>query len=300
MVGVSSGLTRTRALFIRSAVRADANTREIAVTVAFYGFQAVPDVRVVNTEQGWNGWYEERAEPLIEAGFRDQHLHNPFGLHDVPGRNRAMHIDQFELSFCRNGLADREQFAVQFAESSSGAARCRRTSARRWSSGAALGWNIYRDALLARTGVDSPSCAWAHRRATSCWPADVCVGAASSGFTSARCSRLGSTPSVSTTRPTSARDCMDRSSGRSSPSASMIIEPWPKKDREYAASAGWCGSCATKIRLGVVSGSADVESVQARSIGSFLQTRRLCAELDDINTLKVRNGKHRLRHSKRS
>ena len=45
-----------------------------------------------------------------------------------------------------------------------------------------------------------------------------------------------------------------------------------------------------QIRLGVVSGSADVESVQARSIGSFLQTRRLCAELDDINTLKVRNG----------
>jgi len=54
------------------------------VTVAFYGFQAVPDVRVVSNERGWSGWYEERAEPLIEAGFRDQHLHNPFGLHDVP------------------------------------------------------------------------------------------------------------------------------------------------------------------------------------------------------------------------
>ena len=71
----------------------------------------------------------------------------------------------------------------------------------------------------------------------------------------------------------------------------VIIEPWPKKDREYARVSWMVRELRYhQIRLGVVSGSADVESVQARSIGSFLQTRRLGAELDDINTLKVRNG----------
>jgi hypothetical protein len=83
------------------------------VTVAFYGFQLVPDVRVVTSDTGWSGWFDEWAGPLIDAGFREHHLHNPFGLHDMPGRDRVMHIDQFELSYCRRlaWLANRAAFA---------------------------------------------------------------------------------------------------------------------------------------------------------------------------------------------
>jgi hypothetical protein len=82
------------------------------VTVAFYGFQHVPGVRVVTRDKGWGGWYDEWAGPLIESGFLEHHLHNPFGLHTVPGRDRVMHIDQFELSYCRRleWLANRGTF----------------------------------------------------------------------------------------------------------------------------------------------------------------------------------------------
>jgi hypothetical protein len=83
------------------------------MTVALYGFQLVPDVRVVTRERGWKGWLEDRALPLIERGYPDQHLHNPFGLHQVAGRDRVMHIDQFELSYCQglDWLADRASLA---------------------------------------------------------------------------------------------------------------------------------------------------------------------------------------------
>jgi hypothetical protein len=72
------------------------------MVVAFYGFQRVPDVRIVTPAGRWQGWFDERAAPLIEAGISDHHLHNPFGLHKIDGRGeRVMHIDQFELSFCQ-------------------------------------------------------------------------------------------------------------------------------------------------------------------------------------------------------
>jgi hypothetical protein len=82
------------------------------MTVAFYGFQHVPDVRVVTSEKGWGGWFDEYAGPLNDAGVLDHHLHNPFGLHTVPGRDRVMHIDQFELSYCQRleWLANRSAF----------------------------------------------------------------------------------------------------------------------------------------------------------------------------------------------
>lgn len=85
----------------------------MTVPVALYGFQLVPDVRIVTPDRGWQGWFEDMARPLIDQGVRDQHLHNPFGLHQVAGRDRVMHIDQFELSYCQRlfWLADRTAFA---------------------------------------------------------------------------------------------------------------------------------------------------------------------------------------------
>lgn len=81
--------------------------------VALYGFQLVPNVRVVTPDRGWPGWFEDKASPLIDRGITDHHLHNPFGLHEVPNRDRAMHIDQFELSYCKEllWLANRGAFA---------------------------------------------------------------------------------------------------------------------------------------------------------------------------------------------
>lgn len=69
------------------------------MTIAFYGFQLAPNVRFVTPETGWLGWFENHARPLIERGYPDQHLHNPFGLYDI--RDRMMHIDQFELAYCQ-------------------------------------------------------------------------------------------------------------------------------------------------------------------------------------------------------
>lgn len=81
------------------------------MTVAFYGFQLAPDVRVVTPDTGWLGWFEDQASPLIERGFPDQHLHNPFGLYER--RDRLMQPDQFELAYCQGltWLANRETFA---------------------------------------------------------------------------------------------------------------------------------------------------------------------------------------------
>jgi hypothetical protein len=68
----------------------------------------------VTPEGGWHGWLTDSARPLIEQGIREHHLHNPFGLHEVAGRDdRVMQIDQFELSFCKHlpWLANRDAFA---------------------------------------------------------------------------------------------------------------------------------------------------------------------------------------------
>jgi hypothetical protein len=74
------------------------------MTIAFYGFQRVPDVRHVTPERRWRGWFEDDAVPMIRHGIKDLHLHNPFGLHEVAGRGRLMHIDQFQLSYCQKEL----------------------------------------------------------------------------------------------------------------------------------------------------------------------------------------------------
>lgn len=81
------------------------------MSIAFYGFQFAPDVRVVTPDSGWLGWVENHAYPIIQRGHPHHHLHNPFGLYDL--RDRNMHIDQFELASCRglSWLANREAFA---------------------------------------------------------------------------------------------------------------------------------------------------------------------------------------------
>jgi hypothetical protein len=85
----------------------------LTVPVALYPFQRAPDVRVISPDRGWTGWLDG-VVPLIEQGIREHHLHNPFGLHQVAGRDdRVMHIDQFELSYCKRflWLANRHEFA---------------------------------------------------------------------------------------------------------------------------------------------------------------------------------------------
>jgi hypothetical protein len=57
----------------------------LTVAVAFYGFQRARDVGVVTQSRGWQGWFEDTAGPLIDQGVHVQHLHNPFGLHEVAG-----------------------------------------------------------------------------------------------------------------------------------------------------------------------------------------------------------------------
>ena len=267
------------------------------MTVAFYGFQAVPDVRVVNRERGWNGWYEERAEPLIEAGFRDQHVHNPFGLHDVPGRNRAMHIDQFELSFCRGltWLADREQFAVAV----------RRVQQRGGTVQAYVGSPLV---VGRRPQVEYlPGCSpGAHELSTRlrtlgrigacnkrlaggclCW--GRLIGFHISPLLEAGVDAIGFDDSADF-RP---GDCMDRLvRSLIAKRIEVIIEPWPKKDREYPRVSWMVRELRYhQIRLGVVSGSADVESVRGKVYRIVPADTPLGhAELDDINTLKIRNG----------
>jgi hypothetical protein len=40
----------------------------LTTPVALYGFQLVPDVRVVTSETGWQGWFEDKARPLLDRG----------------------------------------------------------------------------------------------------------------------------------------------------------------------------------------------------------------------------------------
>ena len=158
---------------------------------------------------------------MIEAGFEISTC-NPFGLHDVPGRNRAMHIDQFELSFCRGltWLADREQFAVAVRRVQQRGGTVQAYVGSPLVVGAALGWNIYRDALLARTIVDrlprlgASACNKLLAGGCLCW--GRLIGFHISPLLEAGVDAIGFDDSADF-RPD---DCMDRSSGRSSPSAS--------------------------------------------------------------------------------
>jgi hypothetical protein len=83
---------------------ADQANRKRPTVIAFYGFQAAPNVNIISSPDGWDGWTIEWAEPLrLMRSVRDHHLHNPFGLHHLADRpDRVMHVDQFELS-CRRG-----------------------------------------------------------------------------------------------------------------------------------------------------------------------------------------------------
>lgn len=81
------------------------------MAIAFYGGQLAPEVRTVRPETGWSGWFEDKALPLIRLGHLDHHLHNPFGLYNIDGRNS--HVNQFELA-CDAGLgwlANQKAFA---------------------------------------------------------------------------------------------------------------------------------------------------------------------------------------------
>ena len=179
------------------------------MVIAFYGFQQVPDVRVVTRDRGWHGWVDEWAAPLIEAGVTDHHLHNPFGLHKVDGRDdRVMHIDQFELSYCQNlrWLADREGFVEAVA-----AVHRRGGTAQAYVGSPLVVRQRPQDTFLPGCSPKAKALARELRCFALSVPAgylygvDACAGPASSAFTSGRCSTLKSTRSASTTLRTSTR-----------------------------------------------------------------------------------------------
>ncbi len=85
----------------------------------FYGFQKAPEVQVVDQTSGWQGWFSHRVQPLLMRGYKSFHLHNPFGLYIIESRIKPntktikMHLDQFELARCArySWLANATEFA---------------------------------------------------------------------------------------------------------------------------------------------------------------------------------------------
>jgi hypothetical protein len=268
--------------------------------VAFYGFQLVPDVRVVLPDKGWPGWFEDTARPLLDRGIRNHHLHNPFGLHRVPGRDdRAMHIDQFELSYCENlrWLADRAAFAqaVRDVHQRGGTVRAyvgsplvvaqspQATYLPRCSPGSkGLSMQLR---TLSRLGL----CGTLRRHRCLCWDRLirfhirplVDAGVDAIGFDSSPDFHPG--------------DCMDRLvQSLLARRFEVMIEPWPRRDRDYPP-VSWIirELLYQRITLELRDEWAPLESVRGkiyRIVPADGPTGRP-SELEEINTIRVRNGK---------
>jgi hypothetical protein len=211
----------------------------VTVPVLFYGFQRVPDVRVVERDQGWNGWFVDSALPLINAGFRDHHLHNPFGLHDVAGRDRKMHIDQFQLSYCDPSLrwlANRSSFAQAVSD-----VHDRHGTVRAYVGSPLVVDRSPQDTFLPRCSARAKMlssqirllrslglCGSRPRSGCRCW--DPVIGFHLAPLVEASVDAIGFDSSADFYPG----DCMDRLVrtlvGRG---IEVIIEPWPRRDREY-------------------------------------------------------------------
>jgi hypothetical protein len=212
----------------------------VTVPVVLYGFQRVPEVRVVDRDGGWNGWFVDSALPLIDVGFRDHHLHNPFGLHDVPGRDRKMHIDQFQLSYCdptlRGWLADRSAFAQAVSD-----VHAQHGTVRAYVGSPLVVEQRPQDTFLPRCSQQAKLLSSRIRLFRSlglcdsrtggrcrCW--GLVIGFHLAPLVEASVDAIGF-DSSSDFYP---GDCMDRLVrsllGRGT---EVMIEPWPRKDREY-------------------------------------------------------------------
>jgi hypothetical protein len=270
----------------------------LTAPVALYGFQLVPDVRVVTPDTGWPGWFEHKALPLIDQGVRDHHLHNPFGLHHVESRDpRAMHIDQFELSYCQGlrWLADRAAFAqaVRDVHQHGGTLRAyvgsplvdaqspQATYLPRCSPGA-RGLSLQLR-LLSRLGL----CGSPLRRGCRCW--DRLIRFHISPLVDAGVDAIGFDASPNF-HP---GDCMDRlPRSLLTRGIEVIIEPWPRRDRDYPP-VSWIirERLYQRIRLEPKDDEAPLESVQGkiyRIVPADGPTRP--SELDEINEIRARHG----------
>jgi len=269
----------------------------LTAPVAFYGFQRVPDVRVVTQDPGWQGWFDDQALPLIGRGIRDHHLHNPFGLHHVAGRDRVMHIDQFELSYCQHllWLADRAGFAqvVRDVHQRGGTLRAyigsplvvrrspQATYLPRCSSGCkGLSFQLR---LLSRLGL----CSAPLPRGCLCWErlirfhisTLIDAGVDAIGFDSSPDFHPG--------------DCMDRLvRSLIARRIEVMIEPWPRRDRVYP-SVSWIirEVLYHRIRLEPNDDEARLESVKGK-IYRIVPADNPAGweELADINRLRVNHG----------
>jgi len=268
------------------------------MTVAFYGFQQVPDVRVVTRDRGWKGWFEDWPAPLIEEGILDHHLHNPFGLHAVVSRgDRVMHIDQFELSFCQglDWLADREGFAdvvhelhrrggtVQAYVGSPVVVQPRPQST--YLPGCSPGAKSLSAQLrlLGRIGA----CRGPLARGCLCW--GRLIGFHIGPLLDARVDAIGFDDSADF-HP---GDCMDRLvRSLLAKRLEVMIEPWPWKGREYPP-VSWVVRelLYQRIRFGLKDGAAPVESVKAKIYRIVpADTPAGQEEFRAINTLRVDHG----------
>jgi hypothetical protein len=265
--------------------------------VALYGFQLVPDVRVVTRDRGWPGWFEEKARPLIDQGIRDHHLHNPFGLHEVPGRDRVMHIDQFELSFCHRltWLADLPGFvqAVEGVHERGGTVRAyvgsplvvRQPPQEEYLPQCLPG----SDALSSRLRLLGPLglCGPWLMRGCLCWARLIRFHI--TPLIDARVDAIGFDNSFDF-HP---GDCMDRLV-RSilATGTEVMIEPWPRKDRGYPR-VSWIirELLYERITLAPREDEAPLESVRGRiyrivpADGPDTPT-----ELEEINQIRQQHG----------
>jgi hypothetical protein len=268
------------------------------MTVAFYGFQQVPDVRIVTPERGWSGWFEDWPTPLLEAGIRDHHLHNPFGLHAVAGRgDRVMHIDQFELSFCQDldWLADRAGFAkiVQRIHGRGGTvhayvgsplvvqSRPQSTYLPGCSPGATT-----LSAQLRLLGLIG-ACRGPLAHGCLCW--GRLIGFHIRPLLDARVDAIGFDDSADF-QP---GDCMDRLvRSLLAKRIEVMIEPWPRKGREYPR-VSWVVRevLYQRIRFGLKVDAAPVESVTAKIYRVVpADTPAGQEEFRDINTIREDHG----------
>jgi hypothetical protein len=274
----------------------------LAAPVALYGFQRAPKVRFVTPDRGWEGWFEDWPAPLIAAGIRNHHLHNPFGLHDlheVPGRDdRVMHIDQFELSYCQGWrwLANRAAFAqaVRDVRQRGGTVRAyvgsplvvrqspQATYLPKCSPGSrGLSMQLR---LLSRLGL----CGTPVTRQCRCW--DRLVRFHIAPLVDAGVDAIGFDNSADF-HP---GDCMDRLvRSLLAKRFEVMIEPWPRRDRDYPPVSWIIREIRyQRTRLGLQPDDAPVESVTAKIYRSLpaVDSKVGQDEFRDINKLREDHG----------